>query len=135
MKSIAYLLPILLASACLVRSPGVTDSKALTPTIRHADFISTNDCSSCHESQRPAPIEGEVHGGGSDCIRCHTPKDDNSGWLPVNSFSHIPKPTTCNECHAADRPPAPHPQSTDCVSCHVVDTQFKAPVTSSTSAN
>lgn len=105
-------------TACLVRTPGIGASQSVTPKFEHAEFIGSNTCSACHESQRPAPIDDEIHGAGGECIRCHTPKDDRSGWLPLIPFKHTPKPSSCNECHAQQRPADPHPQKTDCVSCH-----------------
>jgi Class III cytochrome C family len=104
--------------ACVPRAPKVGDQQTVRPTFEHGAFLADNTCSSCHGTQRPAPIDDEVHGGGGECQECHVPKDDRSGWLPVNSYSHNPKPTSCNKCHAHKRPPEPHPQKTDCVSCH-----------------
>ena len=122
-----YYLIMLVFFGCTARTPGVSGGQYVKPAFQHAQFIGANSCGSCHEVQRPAPLEGAVHGGGADCLKCHTPKDDNSGWLPVLAFNHQPTPTECLSCHAADRPAAPHPQVTDCVACHVVGAAFVAP--------
>ncbi|MFW7380096.1 MAG: hypothetical protein ACOH5I_14880 [Oligoflexus sp.] len=55
----------------------------------HKDLSS---CVSCHEINRPAP----PHVASQDCVNCHSyPGFDN-----IQAFSHLPKPETCEDCHA-----------------------------------
>ncbi len=65
--------------------PTATDSLALL----HADQKS---CVSCHEKSRPAP----PHIVKEDCASCHS----FPSFKTVKAFSHIPKPLSCEGCHA-----------------------------------
>ena len=109
---------VLAALACsCVEEPGVGEGYE-KPAFQHA-LVDTADCASCHEEVRPAPLEEHPHGGGKQCSTCHTPKDDNSGWLPRLEFSHNPAPDACLDCHVQDRPARDsHPASGDCAGCH-----------------
>jgi hypothetical protein len=80
----------------------------------HGAFIT--NCALCHEEHRPAPIDGKAHGSGADCVSCH--KYPQWKLSLADGYDHIPLPLACNECHASDRPLAPHVQDGDCASCH-----------------
>lgn len=106
-----------LISACAVERPGVTGDKYRMPRYTHPVFL--DSCGECHETVRPAPASnGNLHGAGDDCGRCHRPSDDRGGWLGLKSFSHQPEPASCYGCHEQDRPAAPHNAVSDCVGCH-----------------
>lgn len=49
-------------------------------------------CVACHEKDRPAP----PHVAKEDCVACHS----YPSFKNVQAFSHIPKPPTCENCHA-----------------------------------
>jgi hypothetical protein len=118
MKRCFALLSMTVLFAACVEEPGVGDGYE-KPAFEHALVGEDLDCVGCHEDVRPAALEEHPHGGGKQCSTCHTPKDDNSGWLPRLAFDHEPKPESCMDCHVQDRPTgANHPKAGDCAGCH-----------------
>lgn len=98
-----------------------------------------NSCANCHGQEKPAGLVGASNFdhatiGNQDCVSCHT----NAGvtWQgAMSTFSHTPMPTSCNSCHAGQRPSpntrvptgatknlfkhaAIYNGTADCVSCH-----------------
>ncbi len=94
-------------------------------------------CSVCHTADRPVGLVGpngnkfdHANGGMGDCKSCHL------GNMGVNwtggSFSHSPTPSSCANCHTADRPVGlvgpngnkfDHAKggTGDCKSCHLAN--------------
>jgi hypothetical protein len=99
----------------------------LDRTLASASFshssVSTQKCQNCHEQDRPAinnfgpDANAGLHGRGRDCMGCHQP-DGPAAWLSLISFDHGSDLATCSKCHEYKRPQDPHPQDTDCISCH-----------------
>jgi hypothetical protein len=91
------------------------------------------NCSGCHSGIRPTgpvgtpPFDHAIAGTG-DCKSCHAVQSDTKNDWTGGSFSHIPAPTTCIDCHVGIRPVGPagtpafdHAKggTGDCVSCHL----------------
>ena len=102
---------------------GTSNSKV---NFDHSKFLSVN-CSQCHIGRRPA--SDPVHGGGDDCITCHTAEFNSAGvrsWANVTHFNHTPKPASCLSCHDSKRPTSLEPHQAgqlggdkqECASCH-----------------
>lgn len=86
------------------------------PAFDHAGIV--NGCNECHEVDRPAPVEGVIHGENKDCSECHSFNRDK-GWASLSSFNHIPTPNSCLECHESARPTTEtHIKKVDCKLCH-----------------
>lgn len=101
--------------------PGLDNMELASVGYQHTG--AETSCSVCHEKQRPAPVAGNPHGTGADCVNCH----QVDAWTNVSGFSHSPTPSTCINCHLNKRPTGPvgskqfdHAKggTGDCVSCH-----------------
>lgn len=85
-------------------------------------------CSDCHLASAPVGLAHEMdhsHAGLPDCTSCHT-QNIGVNWTG-GIFSHSPTPSSCKDCHLAERPaglvgnPAfnhANGGTGDCVSCH-----------------
>ena len=95
------------------------------------------ECASCHGNGQangavPARVANEMnhsHAGLPDCISCHA-ANAGSIWSGA-TYSHSPAPTSCQDCHEAQRPSGPigntgfdHATNGtgDCVGCHLANT-------------
>lgn len=116
---------ISISSGCFfLEKPKVTDPSKANTTFKHSGVETT--CVACHEKDRPAPMNGVIHGNNADCVSCHRPADNWLGSvLGSAGFSHNPPPTTCISCHINKRPTTivqgfDHSIAGmgDCVSCH-----------------
>ena len=107
----------LLLLACKLEQPGVDEKTQGRPAFTHFNDF-TKSCDECHEPDRKPPVAGVAHGLGRNCVGCHSPKDDRTGWLPLTLFTHEPPPKTCYPCHQKERPPPNHPPDGDCALCH-----------------
>lgn len=105
----------------LVMQPKVDSMDLASVGYQHSGLETS--CAECHEKNRPAAANGQVHGGGADCVACH----NQSSWFRIGNFSHSPTPSSCSNCHLSDRPVGAtgalgfdHARSgqSDCVSCH-----------------
>jgi len=117
MKSAIYML-VFLACVFGLHHCNVEQPKGNPTSFTHATAAAGQTCESCHNSDRPPPVENYPHGNNQDCSVCHTSKDDTSGWSPQKPFNHVPKPASCLPCHIKERPVPPHPASGDCANCH-----------------
>lgn len=118
MSGVAVLFALLIALVgCEPKRPSTEKPEGVRTLFNHG-LVNTSVCSGCHAEDKPAAFLGQEHGGGQDCKNCHAVKNDSTGWLPRLAFSHNPAPTSCLECHIKDRPPLPHPEGGNCVSCH-----------------
>lgn len=98
------------------------------------------NCLDCHASDRPAGAVGPAPGfdhaaangaGLGDCRSCHIVFSSTQTDWSGGSYSHVPEPTTCIDCHLGKRPvglvgtpPFDHANggTGDCASCHTVTT-------------
>lgn len=114
--------------SCHAGSAGVT---WVTSTFNHSPVPTS--CGTCHSSALPGSLVNEMlhsHPGIGDCVGCHTSVPANIGVTWAGGvYSHSPSPTTCQDCHSAQRPVGPvgspvafdHSTSGgtgDCVNCH-----------------
>lgn len=89
-------------------------------------------CSGCHAGDRPTgpvgtPAFDHAIAGTGDCKSCHAPPGATQTDWSGGNFSHSPAPSTCIDCHLADRPVGPTTGgfdhalggTGDCAACHV----------------
>ena len=132
-------------ASCSIEQPSVGKDNEDTK-FQHADFTEENECTACHEDDRPAPD----HGKGTDCGVCHDSSDEKKAFLPKEGITssgetktktdttsatgtdtatdtgndptkvheHPAGLTSCVACHEADRAPPPHVKTGDCAACH-----------------
>jgi hypothetical protein len=85
-------------------------------------------CDNCHLAARPTALVNDkmLHSypGVGDCVACHA-AEAGVTWASA-SYAHDPLPSSCDECHSAQRPTTvvnsfSHDAggTGDCVSCHV----------------
>lgn len=76
-------------------------------------------CAQCHRKDQPVVARGATHYDNQDCISCHqaalTP---GITFANTKTFSHLPAPNMCMNCHEKDRPTTTHGNGRDCISCH-----------------
>ncbi len=122
----------LMISGCLpndlnVRAPASTKTDGGKNVNFDHDLFTNTSCKECHENVRP--ISNPPHGGGADCMSCHSSSNQfplGRSWKNLPGFSHNPMPTSCNSCHDKGQRPvalAPHRggeigNSKDCATCH-----------------
>ncbi len=125
---------VIIGQGCLVEKPKVGESFSSSRVLFSHQGLESS-CVQCHESDRPAPKNGIVHGNSKDCALCHV----STGWKDTsNAFGHSPLPTNCISCHENRRPtqtilspPAQalnnHFTGQDCFSCHQVPMSTQGP--------
>jgi hypothetical protein len=117
---------LLVYNNCGVKRPSVEIASYASVGYKHT--FSEVSCASCHESTRPSPLAGVLHGNKADCVACHVPVNDNKELQSVvwagnsGAYSHPAVISSCVNCHAPNRP-APvngfvHYGNKDCATCH-----------------
>jgi hypothetical protein len=119
---------------CFVRRPELTNRNIASASYFHSG--TETSCNSCHSGSRPLIAVGPsytfdhvstLYGGQNDCITCHASQTTWAG----GQFDHSPQPTSCSNCHQAQRPTTlvgtpsfdhnTNGQS-DCYACHAAST-------------
>ncbi|MBT7608455.1 MAG: hypothetical protein HN576_01785, partial [Bacteriovoracaceae bacterium] len=93
-----------------------------TPPQSYDHIPLSTDCFNCHVTNNAAPNAlpklgkptRPTHTTSNACNTCHV---YTGGWSNISNFNHTGA-TSCNICHESARPLTPHPQTTDCATCH-----------------